>query len=102
MKIRKGECKKCGKCCRYFLMGVRKEEDIDREYAKVRGIKVINDGKGNCSLLAEFPCLCYEDNPMPHCTIYPARPPSCRAYPQKEEDLIPGCGYYFEEEEDGN
>jgi len=102
MKVRKGECKRCGKCCRYLYIGKYNPKDVDEEYLRARGLIWLTDGDGLVRVYANLPCLCYneEEGPFPHCEIYPARPLSCKAYPVSEDDLIPGCGYYFVEEDE--
>jgi len=111
MKVRKGECKRCGKCCRYLMVGTNKAGYygdqlitgfVDKEYLRARGLQAVVGG-GYMKIVAELPCLCLNsEGSVPECMIYPARPISCQIYPAREEDLLPGCGYYFEEEDNAD
>ena len=95
--IRKGKCKRCGKCCTMkHLFESMPEEDkelIKKVFPWLYTALVIGAAEDY-----KCPYLKYE-NGIAVCTIYPNRPEFCRRYPETPEDLIPGCGYYFEEVE---
>jgi len=88
--IRRGRCKQCGQCCklknllstesnrwvRFNYLGV---EDLDSVVCK--HLRFI-DGKAVCTLFGK------SDRPL-----------ACLLYPTSPKDLLPGCGYYFVEED---
>ncbi len=91
-----GECKKCGKCCRYmysFDSYTEKEfkfmQFLFPSYRKfyIKG----KDDKGNLI----FACKYVTDNGL--CSVYEKRLPMCKKYPSKKifypAKLHEGCGY---------
>ncbi len=91
-----GECRKCGKCCRYmysFDSYTEKEfkfmqflfPSYRRFYIKGK------DDKGNLI----FACKYVTDNGL--CSVYEKRLPMCKKYPSKKifypAKLHEGCGY---------
>jgi Fe-S-cluster containining protein len=72
MLIKKGQCKRCGKCCDWGLDG------------------------WPCKHL--IPYKLKSGNILYICAIYPNRPEVCKEFPKEPGDLLPGCGFYFEEE----
>lgn len=91
-----GECKKCGKCCRYmysFDSYTKKEfkfmqflfPSYRRFYIKGK------DDKGNLI----FACKYVTNNGL--CSVYEKRLPMCKKYPSKKifypAKLHEGCGY---------
>lgn len=88
--IRKGKCKRCGKCCqwRYLIKDVP---------LKIKIILVLLNPifliKSKC------PHLGFDKNGKAYCKIYDHRPWFCRAFPAEPADLVDkDCGYYFEKE----
>ena len=91
-----GECKKCGKCCRYmysFDTYTEKEfkfmQFLFPSYRRfyIKG----NDDKGNLI----FACKYVTDEGL--CSVYEKRLPMCKKYPSKKifypAKLHEGCGY---------
>lgn len=91
-----GECKKCGKCCRYmYSFDTYTEKEFKfmqflfpsyrRFYIKGK------DDKGNLI----FACKYVTDNGL--CSVYEKRLPMCKKYPSKKifypAKLHEGCGY---------
>lgn len=91
-----GECKKCGKCCRYmYSFDTYTEKEFKfmqflfpsyrRFYIKGK------DDKGNLT----FACKYVTDNGL--CSVYEKRLPMCKKYPSKKifypAKLHEGCGY---------
>ena len=56
---------------------------------------------GACCLRDRCPALGIAQDGRPGCTQYETRPMSCRASPRNPQELMPGCGYWFEVIEDG-
>lgn len=91
-----GECRKCGKCCRYmYSFDTYTEKEFKfmqflfpsyrRFYIKGK------DNKGNLI----FACKYVTDNGL--CSVYEKRLPMCKKYPSKKifypAKLHEGCGY---------
>ena len=107
-----GECIKCGQCCSNdikwigFEVEAQKEEAI--EWAKARGYKIVQVGKG--IIQANFECRCPNLKDDNLCTVYSDRPRWCTYWPKKlygyakELDLdvklilFKGCGYKWVED----
>ena len=103
----KGECKKCGKCCSHdikwigFTLVTQKEEAS--EWAKARGYKIIQTGKG--VIQANFKCRCPNLTDENLCAVYSERPRWCSYWPNKVDEfakelgldvkliMFKGCGY---------
>ena len=94
------DCTKCpGYCCSYPLIGVSKR-DVERlarhfglsfEKARVKFTKVDSGEQYALRRKADphFGRICtFFDTEKRRCTIYEARPSTCRAYPGSR------CGYY--------
>ena len=84
MKVRVGECNRCGKCC-----------DNERAMAVIQKLAA----RGIAYKLApHFPCYLshYEDDKCV-CEIYERRPLFCLEFPVSEGDLedYPECSYRF-------
>ena len=93
--IRKGKCKRCGKCCtmKHLWNSMSK---LDKEALKMMAPELYEMMEKAAKEDVKCPYLKYE-NGIAVCTIYPFRPTFCAEYPATPDDLIPGCGYYFEE-----
>jgi Fe-S-cluster containining protein len=90
-----GSCKKCGGCCRFFVLSVPKrlygKKDIIR-WLEFHGVKKIAPiVKEELRLVIPLPCLKLNGN---LCLIHDRRPRMCRDFPSNEDQLLPGCGYY--------
>lgn len=117
---RLGECKKCGNCCRKKITfcwailkaGIPGEDTTPDDWHNWENFSVIyargiywyilvtkvEDPKPDDE---RNPCSSLEGN---LCTIHDDQfkiPPLCPLWPVNEKDLLPGCGYYFEERWDG-
>ncbi|RLG81243.1 MAG: hypothetical protein DRO40_10000 [Thermoprotei archaeon] len=92
--VRKGECKRCGKCCRvkYLFKSMSKE---DKLFLKRHGFWLHQAIKRMAVEDKACPFLEYR-NGVAYCKIYEERPRWCREYPSHPDELIEGCGYYFE------
>ncbi|EIC23198.1 hypothetical protein [Thiorhodovibrio frisius] len=57
-----------------------------------------------CKLPLPCPFLRYDEQGLSLCTVYHARPPSCRKYPRTpDENITPAtCGFFFDDEIAGN
>ena len=79
-----GICK--GKCCRFFVLPIRKPDlpkevkDME-EWMKVRGMKIVKQNQKNWRVKFEFPCpnLITADE-IAFCSIYDLRPEVCRHF----------------------
>lgn len=91
----------CGACCRrtaLYLDEARLSDD--RAWLEAHGIKLRRAGGG---VLAIIPFVCPVLTKRGRCSVYAARPLSCRFWPMTPEDLQeledPSvCTYRFEEE----
>ncbi len=105
--IRKGQCKKCGACCRNILLYSDKDIPV-KTPAQFEQIKKWDrhfenfyiSGKNETGALL-FTCRALDDNNR--CKIYLLRGFGCRQYPKKNTKFLinggkplDGCGYYFE------
>lgn len=88
---RKGECKRCGACCKSVRIPCASKPDIPWVEAHGGEVLVI-DGK----FYMEFPFPC-ENLAGNVCLVYEVRPFSCRMGPTGKKDLAKGCGFSFEE-----
>lgn len=104
--IRKGNCKKCGNCCRNILLYI--EDEPIKTAEQFEKVKVwakhyhnfFISGKNENGLLL-FTCKEIDDNNK--CKVYFFRGLGCRLYPKKDTKFLinggkplDGCGYYFE------
>ena len=104
--IRRGECKRCGKCC--TLEGLEIGVLRNKQMCEMVGSKdagVWDAAQRTIAYMRECglnqcPNLKYSSDGTAVCTIYDNRPPGCRLHPSDETCVVPGCGYYFEEEAD--
>ena len=94
--VRKGKCKRCGQCCEWLHLLTTEKPKIDFEFVGVRGLVSVDRPEGRCSLYAENRCPNLTTDYV--CELQGLRPASCLAFPERPDDLLPGCGYYFEEE----
>ena len=91
-----GECKKCGKCCRYlysFDTYTEKEfKFMQFIFPSYRRFYIKGKDKDDNFI---FACKYVSDEGL--CTDYQNRPKMCRLYPRKKirypADLHEGCGY---------
>lgn len=92
----KGECLKCGKCCRYLHCdGLRSEQEfafLQFIYPEYRKFKIIGtDEQGNFVITCK---LIDKDN---LCPIYEKRSSVCKNYPKSKKcpkgTLHKGCGF---------
>jgi len=95
--IRKGECKRCGRCCRWLHLFTALESDVDWDFVAARELRSI--GNSVVSIYAKNVCHYLIDN---ECLIHgkDIHPESCVKFPRSPSDLLPGCGYYFEEDDE--
>lgn len=92
---RVGECKQCGECCKWI--GFHFEAGIPGaiEWLEARGWEFF---EGRARKLDPCPHL----GPDNICDLHgPDKPFVCRTYPAEPGQLIPGCGFSFEEVDDG-
>jgi uncharacterized protein len=93
------DCTKCpGFCCSYPVIPITRRDverlakhfDVDFDTAKTRFTKEAHGRK-----------FCLRDTEARRCTVYHARPSTCREYPVQKR-----CGYYdflkFEREQQGD
>lgn len=92
----KGECKKCGKCCRYmysFDTYTEKEFKIMQFFFPSYRRFYIKDKDEQGNLI--FACKLVTDEGL--CSVYEKRLPMCKKYPYKKifypANLHEGCGY---------
>lgn len=79
----KGECKNCGACCNLDMNVLAIDEGNQSVY----------------SIMNRTSCKCRAwDEVNKRCTAYERRPGICIMYPCVPENLLEGCGYYFEED----
>jgi uncharacterized protein len=95
------DCKKCpGYCCSYPIIPVTKRDierlarhfEVDFETARRRYTKAAHGRKYVLRRKADehFGRICrFFDTEQRRCTIYTARPSTCREYPKQKR-----CGYY--------
>ena len=84
--VRRGECKRCGRCCQGEKLSPG--PDQDNEYIQ-EFIRIIG---------SDCPHLEWDSEGKARCGIYPDRYPECKDFPSRPEDLdlINGiCGFYF-------
>lgn len=95
----KGECKKCGKCCRYmYSFDTYTEQEFKFMQALFPSYKRFyirgKDEDGNLI----FACKYVSEEGL--CTVYKKRLGMCKKYPQRfikfPAKLHEGCGYYVE------
>lgn len=79
--IRKGKCKRCGKCCvvKNLYPGHEFMEWLDKQF----------DGGLVCPHLER-------NNGKATCKIHKTRPEFCRNHPTRDMEVIKGCGFRFE------
>jgi len=104
--VRKGECKKCGNCCRNILLYIEDEPiKTEKQFEKVKEWEkhyhnFYISGKSETGAL-HFTCKEIGDDNR--CKVYHFRALGCRMYPKKDTKFLinggkplEGCGYYFE------
>lgn len=72
------ECKKCGSCCRFLFVRVKKET-VDTFWMNVHNIKTIYIDEEDVGLL--IPVKCNQLDGENQCSIYSTRPQTCKDYP---------------------
>jgi Fe-S-cluster containining protein len=90
---RRGECKRCGRCCDKSLSQRKYWEAAQRtDDPNVRTFITTDGGRYT------GPRICNSLGRNTHCAIYNDRPPICKVFPRGPEDLvhIKDCGYWFE------
>ena len=100
---RRGECNHCGWCCefigrRIFTITPRPapgQREIDWDFLRVRGF---NRTGVKASLPIGLHAPCWEhDVAAQRCKIHDTRPATCRAFPERPEQIDgTPCSYYFE------
>lgn len=97
--IRKGECKKCGKCCKYERVCMTDLSEEGIYYYSMRAAYTKNvDGALWMMLYSRCPYLLSDNT----CSIYNTDkyPEICDRYPDSQAAVyIEDCGYYWEEED---
>ena len=101
---RKGECGRCGTCCRTVGLKVTVEEGNERgidflNFASLhQDVQVNGLGGGVFELLFRSPCRFLQEGPGGFsCAFYENRPDICKRFP---EEANPNCpGFTFEEDE---
>lgn len=97
--VRKGECKACGKCCKYERVVVPYTPALENYY-KIRAHKVVREGN-KLVVWLNSRCKFLDDNNKCMIHDFAIYPILCRVFPTVPEGLyIDDCGYYFEEEEE--
>ena len=105
--VRKGNCNKCGNCCRNILLYSDKDlpvvSESQFEHIKEWDKHFCNfyiSGKSETGALL-FTCRELDENNR--CKVYFFRGLGCRQYPKKNTKFLinggkplDGCGYYFE------
>lgn len=104
--VRRGSCKRCGRCCdkslsqpKYWHHDMKPTDDPDVRIA-------IEKATGKPFMVRRV-CVSLEhgEDGKAGCAIYDKRKEICRDFPRGPWDikLLPGCGYYFtlEWREDG-
>jgi Fe-S-cluster containining protein len=98
---RTGECLRCGECCRW--LGWFADADVPGtvEWAEARGLTVVDNGDGTLAIMLKYTC--------PHLVVHNAqcacalhgddKPEVCRRFPTSRVELLPGCGFSFEDVE---
>ena len=104
--VRKGNCKKCGACCRNILLYIEDEPiKTEEQFGKVKKWNkhfknFYVSGKSETGALL-FTCreISYDNK----CRVYFFRGLGCRQYPRVNTKFLinggkplKGCGYYFE------
>jgi Fe-S-cluster containining protein len=104
--IRRGNCKKCGNCCRNIVFYIQEniittEEQFDKlkKWKKIYNHFCIS-GKDNDGALL-FTCKSLNEDNI--CKNYKFRSLYCRTYPKLDKkalqtgiELLDGCGFYYE------
>lgn len=89
--VRVGNCRRCGRCCDKSLA----QPDIWEKMMRSNKPDVrIYEGKAFSRVC---PSLERQEDGTTRCRCYKTRPPICREFPRKPDDLkmIPECGFKF-------
>lgn len=80
-------CLECQECCKVFKLPLNKyPTQQDREFYKIRGLRLIlDDSDGRFYLV--FPLRCPQLTPH-GCAIYDKRPQACRAYDGRDDPAV--------------
>lgn len=106
--VRKGECLRCGQCCRVMFLAVLGDE-VQVEWLRARGLTIHPSADPDFYDTVEIPQVCANltaDEPRIGCDLYGCalhgdqKPAVCRDWPMQPSDLegIKHCGFFFEEE----
>ena len=98
MKLKRvGKCNQCGACCQ--LLGFLTDNAIGfDEWALARGLDV--EYRDNCERV-----MVTLNHPCPQldgckCRLHETdKPEVCKGFPFVPSDILPGCGFRFEDEE---
>lgn len=106
--VRKGECKKCGNCCRNITFVVDGELiKTEKQFEELKEWKryyhnFFPSGFDERGAML-FTCKCLK--PDNTCSMYWLRAKGCREYPKVDKKFLvnggkplDGCGFYFEPE----
>lgn len=96
MKVRLGQCTGCGECCKYVGF-VFKLSPAIVDWADARELprRLMPDEN---VMQVMLPNVCPHLRDGTSCDLHGAEKPSiCRNFPTAPEELLPGCGFYFEE-----
>jgi len=98
MSERKGSCNRCGLCCEVATRCLTKDSPELQEWADTRDIEIQkDDNPGMVALLIRQPCPnLVQTSDGATCRIYSIRPDMCMDGPTRPEDILPGCGFWFE------
>lgn len=105
---RRGICSGCGWCCEFIGRRLLQiipapgpgQRDPDWAFYRVRGFS--RDGGTKVQLPIGLHAPCWEhDAAAQRCKIYETRPPTCRAFPERPEQIEgTPCSYWFERRRD--
>jgi len=104
--VRKGECKRCGQCCRAMFLAVL-GDDVQVEWLRARGLTIHPSPDPDFYDSVEIPQVCanlhhYQPDGA-ICGLHDdGKPIACRDWPHIPADLetVRDCGFYFEEAPD--
>ena len=107
-KVRVGGCRRCGNCCRDFIIEVRIGDVTDYEFTDYlqwinnhAGVRAdIKNFKGReVELLIKSPCRHLTDNGDGtwSCAVHDAKPDVCKRYPEEDyqDEISRKCGFRF-------
>lgn len=101
--IRTGDCRQCGQCCRRlgWLWVFAGDDTIEWMQAHDPEITIIpdEDAQGYYWVSVPYPCKQLIDigDGKYSCAMHDKKPRLCKQYPESTDELKPGCGYRFAE-----